>query len=706
MLSFGRFVTCTIAALSCLSLVYCEKYKFCMVDGKGGYMKSGRYCPNLDIAESKVECVVALDRLDCLRRLSKGTADFSVFTAEDLVTAQNSKIEVLVTNELRYNAKDNYEYEVVAVVNNNAGIKSKHDLKGKRFCHPGYGYETDWTRILANYFEASVVTPSCDTDLTITENRIKATAEFFEASCKAGPWVNNPSLNIQLKQKYAHLCELCGNPSKCSINDEYWGRRGSLLCLTDGAGDISWARLDDVKTHFGLQSGLVPDQYSLLCPDDSLMPLTAAEPCIWVVKPWPVVASRRSVAQEIQEIVSSLSPNVTGWRQSVLKLLETSYTVVKKVDSVEPIESYLHRATGFLSANSFSGCHPPRTINICTTSIIENAKCAWMRESAAVYGLEPDLECIKADNTTHCMVALNQKAADIVMVPSDLVHRAEKEYNLTTLFYETVNVDEKYITVAVTKPESNIKTFADLRGKKACFPVYDGVAWNTVKKVLFDKQLIKNCPLEKEITNFFGPSCTPGLPDNLSGSMKKTCQEDTFNGEFGALQCLSSGAGDVAFVSRNSIKKFVSSENENSANSKLKIEDFKILCESKTKPCHLSWAPLGQGMIRNNSTDLWKKDTLDVFLRLDNLFGKSYQSLTTPFTMFGKYDGKSDLLFHDATIRLRSVATSKDFDTMVYPYKDFLNVDTMCINSNASRISFNGYVLLFIAAVSVRFCFN
>lgn len=48
-----------------------------------------------------------------------------------------------------------------------------------------------------------------------------------------------------------------------------------------------------------------------------------------------------------------------------------------------------------------------------------------MRESAAVYGLEPDIECIKADNTTHCMVALNQKAADVVMVPPDLVHRAE-----------------------------------------------------------------------------------------------------------------------------------------------------------------------------------------------------------------------------------------------------------------------------------------
>lgn len=43
-----------------------------------------------------------------------------------------------------------FEYEIVAVVSNRARINSKHDLPGKRYCHPGYGYEADWTRILSN----------------------------------------------------------------------------------------------------------------------------------------------------------------------------------------------------------------------------------------------------------------------------------------------------------------------------------------------------------------------------------------------------------------------------------------------------------------------------------------------------------------------------------------------------------------------------
>lgn len=47
--------------------------------------------------------VFSFNRLDCLRRIAKGKADFAVLTAEDLVTAANLRIEVLITNELKYN---------------------------------------------------------------------------------------------------------------------------------------------------------------------------------------------------------------------------------------------------------------------------------------------------------------------------------------------------------------------------------------------------------------------------------------------------------------------------------------------------------------------------------------------------------------------------------------------------------------------------
>lgn len=61
------------------------------------------------------------------------------------------------------------------------------------------------------------------------------------------------------------------------------------------------------------------------------------------------------------------------------------------------------------------------------------------------------------------------------------------------------------------------------------------------------------------MANFFGSSCVPGLPKNESDSLRKLCQPQ-FSGDLGALHCLSSGVGDVAFVSSNSIRDFVSGQ--------------------------------------------------------------------------------------------------------------------------------------------------
>lgn len=202
------FPKSTLILWSCIILTFLqtvssEKFRLCIVDGKGRFKKSQAYCSNLDSPDSKVECVVALDRLDCLRRIAKGTVDFSVFSPEDLVTSENAGVEILLTNELRF-TKHSYDYRIVAVVDNRSGIRSRHDLKGKRYCHPGYGHNTEWSRILSNFFEASVSTTSCDQKLTLIENRIKATSEFFGSACKAGPWVHNTKLDMSLS-KYLEI---------------------------------------------------------------------------------------------------------------------------------------------------------------------------------------------------------------------------------------------------------------------------------------------------------------------------------------------------------------------------------------------------------------------------------------------------------------------------------------------------------------------
>lgn len=145
-------------------------------------------------------------------------------------------------------------------------------------------------------------------------------------------------------------------------------------------------------------------------------------------------------------------------------------------------------------------------------------------------------------------------------------------------------------------------------------------------------------------------------------------------------------------------------ESEDNPGNKLKKEDFQIACKDKSKSCHLSWATVGQAMIRANSTDLWIKDTLDVFLQLDNLFGKNFQTLTTPFTMFGKYDGRSNILFHDVTVRLLSVPNTNNFDNMPYYYENITNSDDTCIESLGSKTAATSILLLSIFTISIMFC--
>lgn len=128
------------------------------------------------------------------------------------------------------------------------------------------------------------------------------------------------------------------------------------------------------------------------------------------------------------------------------------------------------------------------------------------------------------------------------------------------------------------------------------------------------------------------------------------------------------------------MKHFVLDPEKNTR--KLNTTDFRILHPEKSKAKHLSWSPAGQAMIRASSSDLWIKDAFDVFLQMDSLFGRNYTSVTTPFTMYGKFDGVSNILFHDKTQKLRNVPYLKNTDEMNNPYNVILDNIEICNTSS------------------------
>lgn len=111
--------------------------------------------------------------------------------------------------------------------------------------------------------------------------------------------------------------------------------------------------------------------------------------------------------------------------------------------------------------------------------------------------------------------------------------------------------------MAVVKKNSTIQQIADLKDRTACFPEYDGIAWNTMINELVFNKLINRC-YKDGFEEYFGEIC---VNDDYNGDkLNKTCQSEKYRGDFGALRCLNDDIGEVAFVSRNNFEKFQTSK--------------------------------------------------------------------------------------------------------------------------------------------------
>lgn len=424
-------------------------------------------------------------------------------------------------------------------------------------------------------------------------------------------------------------------------------------------GQVAWARLDDVRSHFGY-SGLPaqadPNDFSYICADGHLQPLTVKNPCVWVAKPWPAIAARRSSSEKVQLLLEKLSHEVeNSWENAMLSLLETYHVNVTALDYAIPIDDYLDQAVGFQGAYSFPPCNPSRSIVYCTTSLIQHAKCSWLQEVAGVYGVEPNLQCIRAESLDRCMDDTKHNFADVVLVDQDDRLRAERDFHLKPILYEySTKLEDRYAIVAIVRSKTNFKGIKDLRGRKACFPYYEGAAYLSVTNTLRNMSLIPDdCHKSQEISNFFAAS-------SCTWESRRTSCDKSYRGDEGALKCLAEGGGDVAFVSMDVWKNFTDGHIVQGWSRKLSEEKIKLLCpygENRTgkDPCYLHWAPRGHLMIHNETSLMRRNEIYNSLRDMDRLFGKQYKSQSAPFTLFGPFDKRSNVMFRDVTDGLRGI---------------------------------------------------
>lgn len=77
-----------------------------------------------------------------------------------------------------------------------------------------------------------------------------------------------------------------------------------------------------------------------------------------------------------------------------------------------------------------------------------------------MYGIEPNLQCIRGENLFRCLDDVAKNVADLVLVDQDARLASERDFNLTSLLYEFSSEFElNYVSIAVVKASSSINTF-------------------------------------------------------------------------------------------------------------------------------------------------------------------------------------------------------------------------------------------------------
>lgn len=345
-----------------------------------------------------------------------------------------------------------------------------------------------------------------------------------------------------------------------------------------------------------------------------------------------------------------------SWQNSLLSLLETYHVNVTSLYTSIPIDDYLDQAVGFQSAYSFPSCSPPRSIVYCTTSLIQHYKCSWLQEASSVYGIEPNIQCIRTESLERCLDDTQNKIADVVLVDQNDRIRAERDYQLKPILYEfSTDMHDRYVVLAAVKADADIFNFNDLRGKRACFPSFEGAAYMSVAETLWNASLIEKPFTQKSnMQSFFADSSCTWDP-----MRKENCPID-YMGDEGALRCLAEGNGDVAFLSSELFKSFSEGKLNSTWVKQIKGKKYKLLCpfgrgKKEEELCYMHWTPRGHLMI-SNKTELNRKNEIYNSLRdMDKLFGKNYKSHTIPFTMFGPFDRKENVMFRDKTDGLRNL---------------------------------------------------
>ncbi|XP_015610061.1 transferrin [Cephus cinctus] len=643
-------------------------------------------------------CTSGRDRYDCIDKVGKKEADVVAVDPEDMYLAAKSQLAkdagYNVIEQVRTKEEPDapYRYEAVAVIHKDLNISNVQGLQGLKSCHTGVGRNVGYKIPITKLTAMGVLQNINNPEYSARENELRALSTFFKKGCLVGTWSPDPLIHQRLKETYSNMCALCEKPEVCDYPDIYSGYEGALRCLAHNGGDVAWTKVIYVKRFFGLPVGVSPAlpsnenpaDFRYFCPDGSKVPIDATtKPCTWAARPWQGYMTNGNVRdvnvmqQELTELGRLGETEKAKWWKDLMLLNEK--TIAVAAPPVAP-EEHLRNAKYMDVIERNSGA-PERNARWCVWSEAAFEKCQALAKAAFSRDVRPRVECLREQNEASCLTAVRDNGADLVVLDGGSVIEAIQQYNLQPIISETYgNGTTEFgerAAIAVIKKGSNINNLADLRGKRSCHSGYKGdfAGWSAPVYTLKKYNLIKS---EEEISKFFPASCAPGAREDSKlcqlcvGNMAsnddrvkqatkcKPTEAEAYKGGLGALKCLTTGNGDVAFLSAPSLLQSLHGTNSESSASG---SDYMLICPNSglATPenwlqCNLGLEPPRVVLSSAAKTANALEELIHGVLASSSLYGKNQDLLR----LFGSWGGQSNLIFKDEATGLVSVENTWD----------------------------------------------
>lgn len=649
-----------------------------------GYLcvDEGTDCSRLRQASGgTLNCTPVRDRLDCLKKMQTQEADVGYFEAEDL---QVAALFFGDSQEAALQAFSKDEVQRVYLLGYNAS-----DPKPTSICHPGLQLQRSYPRALYRFVLQPSDLPSPD-----RKTYIEILSKMWTTACIPGPWSPDPTVDRQLKQQHPHLCHACLRQS-CDADDPYAGS-GALNCLLDHAAGAAFVSDTDLRKIRATN----PEVENLFhyCHNhkDVIQPLQdltgrGGEPCDWGKRPLPVLMFAGSC--NTSDCLSDRQKKITALVTHADIVVETlglpQNTKITPLDQPLTPSKIIEKA-----GNAVHQTRIQNHVRFCVHNEEEMAKCQDLKKVTEALGVggEVGIDCVQDHEGSQCFHHLYFDMADVITLDSGDVYQVTKNFGFQRILSEVYDTNSgthtsSYYAVAVVKADSNITSFSHLQGRKSCHTGIGKTAgWKLPVATLLNLGLInpQHCDYITAMAEFFsGGSCAPGakiptynkgkrFEDRLCslcvGIGENKClrgNAEPFYSYTGAFRCLVHGGGDVAFVKHATVPDNTDGSNNEDWAVSLRSDDFKLLCPShdstntaavsEFQTCNLALVPAHEVVVSGRMSEQQKKVVREVLLGASEVFGETSPRRKT-FRLFGKYLGKSDLLFKDSAKGLKALS--------------------------------------------------